>query len=50
MNRLTAKKLPNMLFLTLLALGMVHCGQKGGLTRPEPAAFAVSSYQAPFLH
>ena len=50
MNRFTAKKLPNMLLLTLLALGMVQCGQKGGLTRPEPAAFAVASYQAPFLH
>ena len=39
-----------MLLLMLLALGLTHCGQKGGLTRPEPAAFAVASYPASFLH
>jgi len=50
MNRLTATKLPIMLLLTLLALGLTHCGQKGGLTRPGPAAFAVASYQGSFLH
>lgn len=50
MNRFAAKKLPTMLLLTLLALGLTHCGQKGGLTRPEPAAFALANYQVPFLH
>ena len=50
MNRFTAKKLPNRLLLMLLALSLSYCGQKGGLTRPEPAASAVASYQTSFLH
>lgn len=35
-----------MLLLIMLALGLSHCGQKGGLTRPDQTAFVVSDVVA----
>lgn len=40
-------KLATLLLLALLSVsisaGLVACGQKGGLTRPDPATFAAAS-------
>ncbi|MDP6414830.1 MAG: lipoprotein [Gammaproteobacteria bacterium] len=33
----------SLLLIALLMLSLAHCGQKGGLTRPEQATFSVAS-------
>lgn len=36
------KQLALVVLCILLGTGLVACGQKGGLTRPEPATFTVA--------
>jgi len=35
-----------LLMLASLTLSLSYCGQKGGLTRPEPSALAASNFSA----
>jgi len=46
MKNLTSK-LGYTLVLAVLALSLSHCGQKGGLTRPDAAAFTASLTNTP---
>jgi predicted small lipoprotein YifL len=44
MKIFTGRKMLAMLLLTMLALNLSHCGQKGGLTRPDQTTFAVAGF------
>ena len=44
MKKTIGKKLLGMLLFMLLVQGLTHCGQKGGLTRPDQTAFAAVSH------
>ena len=37
------KPFATLFLLTLLSISLVGCGQKGGLTRPEPASFVIAA-------
>ncbi len=41
--KILPNRLLSVLALTCLTLSLSFCGQKGGLTRPEPTAFTIAT-------